>query len=187
MYLLIISTAIQGGCGSLAHRAPVESATGAAAESAAPAAVPPVAPRQQVGSAERSEALLQALLALGLDYRNGGRSPVTGFDCSGLVVHIYKEAWGIRLPPDTRGQSKSGIAVPAADLQPGDLVFYDTQKRPYSHVGIYLGDGRFVHAPRSGAQVRIESLKSAYWSQRFNGARRVEPVDPGQINASYSH
>lgn len=179
MYLLIILTAFLAGCGSFGGRAPVESAPGTTAE--------PAPARRQAASAERSEALLQALLALGLDYRNGGRSPVTGFDCSGLVVHIYREAWGIRLPPDTRGQSKAGVAVPAADLQPGDLVFYDTQKRPYSHVGIYLGDGRFVHAPRSGAQVRIESLKSAYWSQRYNGARRVEPVDPGQINAIYSH
>lgn len=187
LYLLIILTSLLEGCGSFAGRAPVESVPGAAVDPVAPVALPPAAPRRQTASAERSEALLQALLALGLDYRNGGRSPVTGFDCSGLVAHVYREAWGIRLPPDTRGQSKAGIPVPAAELQPGDLVFYDTQKRPYSHVGIYLGEGRFVHAPRSGAQVRIESLKGTYWSQRFNGARRVEPLDPNQFNAIYSH
>ena len=135
---------------------------------------PPVA--QPVPTrAERSEALLQALLALGLDYRSGGASPVTGFDCSGLVAHVYREAWGIRLPHNAGAQSKAGIPVSLAELQAGDLVFYDTLNRPYSHVGIYLGDGRFVHAPKSGARVRVESLKSAYWTQRFNGARRIEP------------
>ncbi|HVP09135.1 MAG TPA: C40 family peptidase [Burkholderiales bacterium] len=135
-----------------------------------PAAAPALAPR-----AERSEALLQALLALGVDYRFGGNSPVTGFDCSGLVAYVYREALGIRLPHSTLAQSEAGVAVSLAELQPGDLVFYDTQKRPYSHVGIYMGDGRFVHAPKTGARVRVESLESAYWSSRFNGARRIEP------------
>jgi cell wall-associated NlpC family hydrolase len=119
--------------------------------------------------------LLQALLALGLDYRYGGNSPVTGFDCSGLVAHVYLEAWNIRLPRNTSAQSKSGAPVSLAELQAGDLVFYDTLQRPYSHVGIYLGDGKFIHAPKTGAQVRVESLTSAYWSQRYNGARRIEP------------
>jgi len=117
---------------------------------------------------------LQALLALGLDYRYGGNSPVTGFDCSGLVAHVYLEAWNIRLPRNTGAQSKAGMPVSLAELQAGDLVFYDTLKRPYSHVGIYLGDGKFVHSPKSGAQVRIESLKSTYWTQRYNGARRID-------------
>lgn len=133
--------------------------------------VPPLAPPRS----ERSEALLQALLTLGLDYRYGGNAPVTGFDCSGLVAHVYREAWGIRLPHNTLAQSESGVPVSLAELQAGDLVFYDTLERPYSHVGIYLGDGRFVHAPKSGARVRVESLRSAYWAQRFNGARRIEP------------
>jgi cell wall-associated NlpC family hydrolase len=167
MYLLIFLLSGCSGLGALA-----------------PAHAPPTPATVRT---EQAEALLQALLALGLDYRSGGRSPVTGFDCSGLVAHVYREAWGIQLPPDTRGQSKAGVAVSLAELQPGDLVFYDTLKRPFSHVGIYLGDGSFVHAPRSGAQVRIESLKSAYWAQRFNGARRVVPLDASQINASYSH
>lgn len=134
------------------------------------------APVQAPPRAERSEALLQALLSLGVDYRYGGNSPATGFDCSGLVAHVYKEAWGIRLPRDTKSQSQAGVPVSLAELQAGDLVFYDTLKRPYSHVGIYMGDGKFVHAPKTGAQVRVESLKSTYWSQRFNGARRIEPA-----------
>jgi cell wall-associated NlpC family hydrolase len=157
--------AIISGCASLGPGAPTP-----IQEPAPPSARPAPAP-----SAQRTEALLQTLLALGLDYSYGGTSPVTGFDCSGLVAHVYLEAWNVRLPRNTGAQSKAGTAVSLAELQAGDLVFYDTLKRPYSHVGIYLGDDRFVHAPRSGAQVRVESMKSAYWASRFNGARRIEP------------
>lgn len=148
------------GCSTPAPKLPVK------AESASAASMP----------AERAEALLQALLALGLDYRNGGSSHESGFDCSGLVAHVYREAWGIQLPRDTRGQSQIGVPVSLAELQAGDLVFYNTLDRAFSHVGIYLGDGRFVHAPKTGARVRVESVWSAYWTQRFNGARRVEPA-----------
>ena len=151
------------GCGTFGPEAPGPVVT-------ASPRPPAPAPRP-----ERSEALLQALLALGLDYRYGGNSHVTGFDCSGLVAHVYLEAWNIRLPRNTSAQSKVGTPVSLAELQAGDLVFYDTLKRPYSHVGIYLGDGKFIHAPKTGAQVRVESIKSAYWSQRYNGARRIEP------------
>jgi cell wall-associated NlpC family hydrolase len=140
-----------------------------------PGPAEPVAAPAPAPSAKRSEALLQALLALGVDYRYGGNSPVTGFDCSGLVAHVYQEAWGIRLPHSTQAQSEAGVPVSLSELQPGDLVFYDTQKRPYSHVGIYMGNGRFVHAPKSGARVRFESLESRYWSSRFSGARRIAP------------
>ena len=166
VFLFLIS-----GCASFAPTAPAPVHSPAAQSALPPASyVPPNRPR-----AQRSEALLQALLALGLDYSYGGNSPVTGFDCSGLVAHVYLEAWNIRLPRNTRAQSEAGTPVSLAELQAGDLVFYDTLKRPYSHVGIYLGDGRFVHAPKSGARVRVESLSSTYWAQRFNGARRVEP------------
>jgi len=151
IYIVLISSL--AGCGSLSPSVP-----------------PAPAPR-----ADRAEALLQALLALGVDYRYGGNSPVTGFYCSGLVAHVYLEAWNVRLPRNTAGQSKLGAPVSLAELQAGDLVFYDTLKQPYSHVGIYLGDGRFVHAPKTGAQVRVESVKSSYWAPRFNGARRIEP------------
>ena len=130
--------------------------------------------RKSVPSAERSEALLLALMALGVDYRSGGRSAATGFDCSGLVAHVYEEAYGIRLPRTVSAQSEVGLSVGARELEPGDLVFYDTLGRPYSHVGIYLGEGKFVHAPKTGATVRVESMKSAYWTQRFNGARRID-------------
>ena len=135
---------------------------------------PPPPPQPVVVRAERAEALLQTLLALGLDYRYGGTSHATGFDCSGLVAHVYQEAWGIRMPRTSLEQSRRGAPVAMEELQAGDLVFYNTLNRPFSHVGIYVGDGRFVHAPKTGARVRVESLKSTYWLQRFNGARRIQ-------------
>lgn len=123
----------------------------------------------------RAEALLQALLALGIDYRRGGSSPAFGFDCSGLVAHVFREAYGMRLPQNARSQSELGVPVARDELRAGDLVFFDTSGNPYSHVGIYVGEGRFVHAPRPGARVRIESVHSGYWRPRFNGARRLDP------------
>lgn len=117
----------------------------------------------------------QAMQVLGIKYQLGGRSPETGFDCSGLVTHVFERAWGLLLPPGTAALSKVGAPVKRLkELEPGDLVFYNTRGRPFSHVGIYLGDGRFVHSPRSGARVRVESL-TPYWRERFNGARRLEP------------
>jgi cell wall-associated NlpC family hydrolase len=126
--------------------------------------------------AERTEALLQVLSAVGVSYRNGGNLHADGFDCSGLVAHVYREAWGISLPRTARAQSEIGVAVARADLQPGDLVFYNTLNSPYSHVGVYVGDGKFVHAPKQGAQVRIDRVDSGYWARRFDGARRILPA-----------
>ena len=165
--VLLVFLSLVSGCGSFgpSPSAPVEPETHPDIRST----------REPVPRAQRSEALLQTLLSLGIDYRSGGRSPVSGFDCSGLVAHVYLQAYAMTLPHNTRSQSETGVQVSLAELEPGDLVFYDTLNRPYSHVGIYLGDGRFVHAPKSGARVRVETLKSSYWSQRFNGARRIEP------------
>lgn len=139
------------------------------------AAIPPQVPPSAAPSARGApEPVFHALLALGVDYEYGGRSPVSGFDCSGLVAHVFQEAWGLRLPHNARAQSEFGKPVGAAELQPGDLVFYNTLNQPYSHVGIYVGEGRFVHAPKAGQQVRMESVSAAYWRSRFNGARRLE-------------
>jgi cell wall-associated NlpC family hydrolase len=125
---------------------------------------------------DRERPAIQALQALGVKYRLGGRSPETGFDCSGLITHAFERAWGLVLPPGTEALSKVGRPIgKLKELAPGDLVFYNTRNRPYSHVGIYLGEGRFVHAPRPGAQVRVESLEKPYWRSRFDGARRLDP------------
>ena len=119
------------------------------------------------------EAAFQALAAAGVPYRRGGASLETGFDCSGLVTHVYREAYGIQLPHNALAQSRMGKHVTLAGLAAGDLVFYNTERRPYSHVGIYLGDHRFIHAPKPGTAVRIEDMRTSYWSRRFDGARRV--------------
>lgn len=119
------------------------------------------------------ELVFQALATAGVPYRRGGDSPETGFDCSGLVAHVYKEAFGIQLPHNAQAQSRIGKHITLAGLEAGDLVFYNTERRPYSHVGIYLGDHRFIHAPKPGTAVRVEDMRTAYWSRRFDGARRV--------------
>ena len=136
------------------------------------ASVPPAPVSAPSASGERAAG--HAAKMVGKPYRFGGSSPGTGFDCSGLVAHVFERAWGLVLPHSARAQSRTGKPVRFADLLPGDLVFYNTRNRPYSHVGIYLGEGRFVHAPRRGARVRIESVYTRYWRQRFNGARRLE-------------
>ena len=126
-------------------------------------------------SPNRDRPRIQALQTLGTPYRWGGASPDSGFDCSGLVTYVFERAWGVLLPRITEEQKRVGKPVRMKELEPGDLVFYNTRNRPYSHVGIYLGDGRFVHAPRPGASVRVESVLTPYWRERFNGARRLVP------------
>ena len=125
-----------------------------------------------------SSVALQALAHLGTPYRTGGLSPRTGFDCSGLVAYVYREGAGLALPRNTLDLSQQGEAIERDELRPGDLVFYNTQQREYSHVGIYLGEDRFIHAPSSGGEVRVENLHSSYWMRRYSGARRVI-IPPG--------
>lgn len=122
---------------------------------------------------DASEVALLALSALGAPYAEGGASPESGFDCSGLVAYVFWRASQLALPRTTLELSRVGHRVGPEELQPGDLVFFDTQRRAYSHVGIYLGGQRFIHAPSSGGEVRIEDMRRDYWVRRFNGARRV--------------
>lgn len=122
---------------------------------------------------QASTVAMQALAYLGTPYRTGGLSPQTGFDCSGLVAYAYREGAGLALPRNTQDLSHAGEPVERTALRPGDLVFYNTQRREYSHVGIYLGENRFIHAPSSGGEVRVENLRAGYWMRRYSGARRV--------------
>ena len=117
---------------------------------------------------------MYAVSLVGSPYRLGGTSPETGLDCSGFVGHVFKQAAGILLPRDARAISESAHPLTPQELQPGDLVFFNTLNRAFSHVGIYLGDDRFVHATssRSGA-VMVSNLNDRYWRQRFDGARRA--------------
>ena len=115
----------------------------------------------------------QALTQLGIRYRWGGKSPETGFDCSGLVLHSAQQSLGLKLPPRSYDIALFGSEVSRPDLQVGDLVFFNTLGRRYSHVGVYLGDDQFVHSPAAGGVVRIENMNLAYWTKRYNGARRL--------------
>ena len=108
---------------------------------------------------------------VGKPYRYGGNSP-SGFDCSGLVQYSYSRA-GLPIPRTTKSQRKSGVAVGSQSLRAGDLIFFDQEGRKSSHVGIYIGDGRFVHAPSSGKKVRVDKLDKKYWKKHYDGARRI--------------
>jgi cell wall-associated NlpC family hydrolase len=110
---------------------------------------------------------------LGVPYRRGGNSAETGFDCSGFVRKVYEQTVGLVLPHRASEQAQVTQVIDREELQPGDLVFFNTMRRAFSHVGIYLGEGKFIHAPRSGAKVRVGDMREAYWRTRFNGARRV--------------
>jgi cell wall-associated NlpC family hydrolase len=120
-----------------------------------------------------SELIVDALQFIGIHYRYGGKDPQTGFDCSGFVSHVFSEAAGVTLPHNAYRMALMGHTVPSEDLEPGDLVFYKTMRQAFSHVGIYLGDNKFIHAPRTGKSVEISDMNDAYWAKRFQGARRV--------------
>jgi cell wall-associated NlpC family hydrolase len=160
LFLICFLSIVLSGCGSQSVRLP---------ETEPAAATVPV-----INATDRASSVaLQALAHLGTPYRVGGLSPQTGFDCSGLVAYVYREGAGLALPRNTFDLSLLGQPVERGELRPGDLIFYNTQRREYSHVGIYLGEDRFIHAPASGGEVRVESLRAGYWVRRYNGARRV--------------
>jgi cell wall-associated NlpC family hydrolase len=124
-----------------------------------------------------------ALELIGIRYKWGGNTPASGLDCSGLVRYVFQEVTGVTLPRTAKDMSQVGEQVDVAELQPGDLVFFNTRRFAFSHVGIYLGDNRFVHAPRRGREVEVAALDSSFWQKRFNGARRMVGVLPGLIPA----
>ena len=133
----------------------------------------PVAPAQraQAAPAMPDHAASVAVKMVGKRYRMGGESPSTGFDCSGLVQFSYRQA-GLVVPRSTEQQLRLSKAVKRSELRRGDLVFFDQEGKKHSHVGIYLGDGRFVHAPSSGKQVRIDRLDARYWEAHVSAVRR---------------
>ena len=121
-----------------------------------------------------SELVIQAMGLLGVPYKRGGTSEEKGFDCSGFVRHMFEKSVGLVLPHRAEEQAKVTEEINRSELRPGDLVFFNTMKRTFSHVGIYVGDGKFIHAPRPGKSVRVDDMREAYWQKRFNGARRVK-------------
>ena len=118
-----------------------------------------------------NEVMLFALGLLDTGYRFGGKNPEAGLDCSGMVAYIYDKAAGIEVRGSAADIARRGRAINRDDLRPGDLVFFNTLGRSYSHVGVYIGNDRFVHAPSSGGRVRIDALGQRYYAQRFEAAR----------------
>jgi cell wall-associated NlpC family hydrolase len=153
-------------------------------------AAPPAAPLTTLERIERSFTELSAkavdsaseisslaLSLIGVDYKFGGNSPETGLDCSGFVRYVFQQATGIALPRTSREQSKVGESIDRSQLQPGDLVFFNTRRFQFSHVGVYLGGNRFIHSPSRGGSVEIVDFDNRYWQKAFNGARRI--LQPG--------
>ncbi|MBL0731135.1 C40 family peptidase [Piscinibacter sp. HJYY11] len=120
--------------------------------------------------------VVSAMNFLGVPYKRGGDNSDDGFDCSGFTRHIYESTLGLVLPRRVDDQAKATGFSPVKkdELQPGDLVFFNTLRRTFSHVGIYIGEGKFIHAPRTGGEVRVESMGVKYWAKRFTGARRAD-------------
>jgi cell wall-associated NlpC family hydrolase len=129
-----------------------------------------------------SDLVVTAIGFLGVPYRRGGNTAETGFDCSGFVRAMYNQTVGHLLPRRAEEQAAATQKIDRSELKPGDLVFFNTMRRAFSHVGIYVGEGKFIHSPKPGAQVRVEDMTGSYWQRRFSGARRVQAAQ-GEISA----
>ena len=144
--------------------------------------------RQSVTS-KASELVVDAMGFLGVPYKRGGNNAETGFDCSGFVRSMYEQSVGLLLPRKAEQQAAATQQIEKTELQPGDLVFFNTMRRAFSHVGIYIGDGKFIHSPKPGAEVRVENMGLSYWQRRFDGARRVPaaqtpPIAPAAMDTA---
>jgi cell wall-associated NlpC family hydrolase len=128
--------------------------------------------RQQL-SQKASDLVVNAMGFLGVPYRRGGNTAEKGFDCSGFVRAMFEQTVGLVLPRRAREQAEATQSIDPNELQPGDLVFFNTMRQKFSHVGIYLGDHKFIHSPKPGERVRVDDMRQAYWERRFTGARRV--------------
>ena len=141
---------------------------------------------RQTVSLKASELVVNAMGFLGVPYKRGGNTVETGFDCSGFVRAMYEQSIGLILPRRAEQQAAATRNIDRTDLQPGDLVFFNTMRRAFSHVGIYVGEGKFIHSPKPGAEVRVESMNMSYWQHRFDGARRVKSTQAANSSASAS-
>jgi cell wall-associated NlpC family hydrolase len=164
----------------LAERGLLEQAQADGTTDAAVAAAEAPAHRGLLGQVRdrASEMVMTAMNFLGVPYRRGGNNAEEGFDCSGFTRHVFELTLGLVLPrrADEQASAPGFVSVAREELKPGDLVFFNTLRRTFSHVGIYIGDGKFIHSPRTGASVRIEDMRAAYWKKRFTGARRPGPA-----------
>jgi cell wall-associated NlpC family hydrolase len=120
-----------------------------------------------------NDLVLNAMGFMGIPYKWGGATPEAGFDCSGFVQYVFRQATGVLLPRSSFDQIRQGVAIARDQLQPGDLVFFNTMRATASHVGIYIGENRFIHSPSRGKSVEIGDVTNAYWQTRYDGARRL--------------
>jgi len=119
----------------------------------------------------------EAMQLIGVRYRWNGDLPQSGLDASGFVRFVFRDKLGFLLPPKSSQMSKVGKPISREELEPGDLVFFNTMRLTFSHVGIYVGDNKFIHSPSKGSAVRVDDLASTYWDKRFDGARRLDGTD----------
>ncbi len=146
---------------------------GGCASAPAPTVQAPAFTEHPEAPALRAEVTMAALALLDQPYARGGRGPATGFDCSGLVHHVVRQATGRRLSGSAADLARQSRPIAREALQPGDLVFFNTLGAPRSHVGVYVGGGRFVHASNPRTGVRIDQLAQRYWAERFENAQRL--------------
>jgi cell wall-associated NlpC family hydrolase len=127
---------------------------------------------------DKTEVLINnAMQLIGVRYRWGGNTPQSGLDCSGFVRYVFNDTFGFLLPRKSSQMSKVGLQIGKEELQPGDLVFFNTMRHAFSHVGIYVGDNKFIHAPSRGKSIRVDDMTKVYWEKRYNGARRLDNTD----------
>jgi cell wall-associated NlpC family hydrolase len=156
-FAMIVSAALLAACGSPSPRPSAPKET--------------IAQASRVGSDKGVDVVLYALGLVDTGYRFGGKNPEAGLDCSGMVSHIYQTTLGLKVKGSAADIARQARAIERQDLRPGDLVFFNTSNRSFSHVGIYIGDARFVHAPSSNGRVRIDRLADRYYAQRYEAAR----------------
>ncbi len=162
-----------------------ETATIAASEPASkPRKTPTSTATRKVATdyAPAQDLLLSAMSLIGVKYKWGGNTPESGLDCSGFIRYVFQNTLNIALPRTALGMSRMGGTIDKGELKPGDLVFFNTLKRQFSHVGIYLGDNRFIHSPRSGRNVEVANMGDKYWTSRFDGARRMSELDHENVD-----
>jgi cell wall-associated NlpC family hydrolase len=124
-------------------------------------------------ASKTGEVVVGALNMIGVRYSWGGDTPDSGLDCSGFVRYVFQDTLGMNLPRRAEEMSRVGEKISANDLKPGDLVFFNTMRRSFSHVGIYIGDNKFVHSPSTGSTIRVDEMDTGYWEKRYTGARRM--------------
>ncbi|GLU31624.1 C40 family peptidase [Trinickia caryophylli] len=204
MFVGVLMSAAAGAFADEANTLSQSSATAIRAESTSFSSVSPsdtssaTAPTTSGGRAKAffsgmagkaGDVVVGALNMIGVRYRWGGDSPDSGLDCSGFVRYVFQDTLGLALPRRAEEMSRVGEKVRVSELKPGDLVFFNTMRRTFSHVGIYIGDNKFVHSPSTGSTIRVDDMDDRYWEKRFTGARRIEshvPLKPEELRQRVS-